>query len=387
MGWKTIKKIIVYRCENRKGENITDHIDVQYVIFDNFGGYRIETVSLKGKQAEDILEKYINRSNMSFGTLLKNGSLEYIDKDALKEETESEKNSRELLNKIGFIGPDNYPQKSIVSNLKLMLNKKVLSLIAAGVILVVGVKYLTSKKTYQDIVTYRNPDKRVELSYDEDVINNFEKAKDVFGKLIEEEYVNNEDVDFLASYFENAGRTNSDPKLNNSFTEFNTSTALFNASKNKRNDIVNSMMGSMLARIELDYNGIFRPSMAFNRVTFDENRAYEYFIYINSLLNGGETTNYKSTLDNTRSYHVATEEESSIFKSSITPLEKLIVYARLKGFLSGEYEFKYKRDIVLSSFNLASYKKDEYIKLLDAKIESAKNDLKNQNMKISRRKR
>mgnify|MGYP006916078578 CR=1 FL=1 len=378
MNWKTIDNIKVYYIDNEKGIH---HIVVTYVEFDINNNPTKNEVVFNGNKAYEILNNYVKRCGMSHSELMNLGKLYFLD----YYEEKSKKTS--------FINNDNISQlrnktKKNVDYRPKISNFKRWASISAIVILLAGGYKMMSRPKSVDIVHYRNPDKKVELGYDQDVVANSFRAKTVFNNLLERNQMSNkEDIEFLSNYLVNAGKTNTDYKENDSFTEFKVATMLFNASKSNRNDIINSKMGSILINLEMDYNRIFHPNSAFERYNFSENNAYEYFIYVTSLLNGGEEKNSVLNKEKTRSYQVATKEDSSIFMSSMTPLEKLVVFSELKGLLSGSYEFKYKRDVTLTSFSLPDYNKEDYLKWLDNKIDNAKKDLLEENTKISGRKR
>ena len=117
--------------------------------------------------------------------------------------------------------------------------------------------------------------------------------------------------------------------------------------------------------VERLYKNIFVNESRYDIYSFDEDKAYDYFVYVVSLIHGGEKKFYDNQIIN---YRGVKSVEGSYFYE-MTPIEKLFIHTKLRGILSGDYDFKYRGDGNLNSFSLVDYKKAEFLRYLDNKIE------------------
>ena len=384
--WETVNNIKAYYNKDGKGIH---HIDVEIVQYNQNNTYKNVHKTYKGHNVCcDIIDKFIKRSGMKTEELIKIGKLAYLEYYDEKEHNDNSLPDRNRL--IGALNSsnDNVKNNFRISNLK--VNKKLIALLVAGSLLVVGVNKAISgdKKNVGEMIKYYNPDKSYEMNYDKIVHNNYEQARSIFERILYRTGdVSSNDIDFITNYFTYASMTNSDYNKNDTYTEYRMVSDLIDASKGRRSDIASQDIQSILMNIMLDYNSIFRNGYQSDRCVFNEKLAYHYFVYVISLINGGEDTDECHSKYYDETIKIATKNASQAFRMEMTPLERIIIYTQLKGLLQGDYDFKYLHESLLYCYDLSKYNKDELMSLLDSKIMEEKEALKGEFVPKYRRNR
>lgn len=354
---RIIDEVRVY-MNYKKGKK--DHAEVLFH-FDGVGEIYPLTLS-KEQEIDDCIEAFTTQTNMNKYQLEKyEKKLFYFDKDNYKDSKINIIENDLVNNKITKVRVGR-PTR-IVTNFKRVVAVPVLIVLLAG-----GYKLMKVLNSRKDFIQYRNPDNKIETTVDKKVINGSNRAKNIFNRLLEHQgNVSSEDIMFLTDFMTYASMTNSDFSHNATHTIFSTSDILYDELESSRDDFDNKAIKRIISTEKSLYkNSYIAPSSS--RYSFNKKAAYKYFIYVTSLIYGGE--DYKQEIFSryyNESIVVADKTDSAIFRMKMTPLEKINIYTRIKGFLMGDFHFEYKDDR-LSCYNLSGYNKQEYINWLDKEI-------------------
>jgi len=353
-----------------------DHIDVEYHFV---GSEDIYPITLRDEnEINECLRVFTMQSKRNKYQLEKEDKrLVYLDKD-----NDKKPNSRIVENDL--VG-NSFRNIQVKKPKKIVVNfKRIAALATLSIVLIGGYKLVKKINSTKDVFTYRNPDNKIEAMSDKMVVSGYGKAREIFNKLLDgSSTVSSNDIMFLSDFLTYASMTNSDYKGNITYTRFDTSEALYKASENDRDDQENKIIGGILSQEDSLYKNCFLPNISSDRYSFDEDKSYRYFIYATSLIRGGEASHTVNSSYYNENIMVADKTDYSYFRNRMTPFERMNIYTRIKGFLSGDFEFKYKRDVFLNCYDLTRYNKDEYMQWLDTQIALENQKLINENTKNS----
>jgi len=271
-----------------------------------------------------------------------------------------------------------------------MKNFKLWCSLALAASIVVGGYFYFKPKKY-DRIKYYNPDHEIELNQDKQANANYNKAMIIFDKLLNNEVdVSRDDIAFLADFLVNVGKINSDYQTNHTHIRMSLLSELVSKYGNG-----NQFTKDILKDFQDAYNNTYFSGNDDGVYHFNEKGAYKFMIYINSLWRDRVDTldqysNREVNMIYSSHYHesfpVATKSEYGK-RHQLPPMVKLVMLSLSKGFLNGDYTFKYKRDLKESPYYLVNYNNAEYNAFFDQMINNVINEMDNENKNVLRSRR